>query len=137
MSDAARPVQHETPELSTRRVVAAVAALFALVALSLGLVALLLDVSIGRVSNLPVSVPSLPAPSLQIVPDADLAQMRQREHARVFSFRVAKPVRSRLEHRVSWPRQTRGDRARGELESWGGGRAARCSRGGSRSLAHG
>ena len=96
MSDAARPVEHETPELGTGRGVAAIAALFALVALSLGVVALLLDLSIGRVSNPEVTVPDLPAPNLQIVPDADLAQLRQRDHARLHED-AAVPIEGAME----------------------------------------
>lgn len=96
MSDAARPVQHETPELGTGRVVAAIAALFALVALSLGVVAWLLDLSIGRVSNPHVAVPDLPAPTLQIIPDADFAQLRQRDHARLHED-AAVPIEGAME----------------------------------------
>jgi len=96
MSEVTRPSRHETPELGTRRIVAALVGLFALVALALGLAAMLLDLSLGRVANPQVTVPDLPAPRLQISADADLAALRERDRSRLHEG-AAVPIERAME----------------------------------------
>lgn len=92
MSDAeTTPERHEGPGFSMRGATLAMVALFALVPVGLGVVALMLYTFMGRIALSPPPAPAFPAPTLQFVPTADLAQLRQREQARLHE-RAAIPI---------------------------------------------
>lgn len=83
MSESASPARHEAPGMGTRGVVMAVAALFSLVVIAMVAVAVLLELSMGDVSDPPALVPQFPAPQLQIDPQSELADVERRAHARL------------------------------------------------------
>lgn len=83
MSDAVSRTPYEAPGMGTGRVVTAIVVLFSLVVIAMVAVAGLLKVSMGGVSDPPVSIPIFPAPRLEIDPQADLTAVRRRDHDRL------------------------------------------------------